>query len=308
MPEANEVRNYCDFIKKYLKGKTINSIKILNGRYKTHDAFEGYNLLKKMTPIKVLDVKTKGKLLYLSFENDIYMFNTLGLMGGWIGQLNKYKGSDKYLYSKNVETYSKNMSKDKISNYMTNSLNHLNVEFVTDNLSLYFYDTLSFGSIKVVKGIDTLNKKLKTIGFDIMDEETTFNIFKSQILKKKNLEKEIGIVLMDQKIISGIGNYLRADVLYMSKINPFRKVKSLKNNDLINIFDNCKILTWGEYDYKKAKKMGIITKNVKLPSDYKRMFFVYNQKKDIFGNEVSKEELYEGSQKRFIYWVKCVQK
>jgi hypothetical protein len=56
--------------------------------------------------------------------------------------------------------------------------------------------------------------------------------------------------------------------------------------------------------YNEAVKLKIIDKSSKLPSDYKRDFFVYYEDKDIYGNSVIKEELYEGSQKRFIYWVK----
>ena len=37
-------------------------------------------------------------------------------------------------------------------------------------------------------------------------------------------------------------------------------------------------------------------------------FFVYMQKKDIYDNPVCKELLYEGSQRRYIYWVKEVQR
>ena len=56
-----------------------------------------------------------------------------------------------------------------------------------------------------------------------------------------------------------------------------------------------------------ALKLKIISKKDKLPSDYKRDFFVYYEETDIYGNVVIKEELYEGSQKRFIYWVKNYQ-
>jgi hypothetical protein len=34
---------------------------------------------------------------------------------------------------------------------------------------------------------------------------------------------------------------------------------------------------------------------------------VYYEDTDIYGNKITKEELYEGSQKRFIYWVKGYQ-
>ena len=50
-------------------------------------------------------------------------------------------------------------------------------------------------------------------------------------------------------------------------------------------------------------KLKIIKKNTKLPSDYNRTFFVYNEKNDILGNKIIKKELHNGNQKRFIYYV-----
>jgi hypothetical protein len=50
-----------------------------------------------------------------------------------------------------------------------------------------------------------------------------------------------------------------------------------------------------------------MTKTIKLPSDYNRHFFIYEQEQDIKGNKVEKQELYEGSQKRSIYWVPTIQ-
>jgi hypothetical protein len=54
--------------------------------------------------------------------------------------------------------------------------------------------------------------------------------------------------------------------------------------------------------------MKIMTKSTKLPADYKRFFFIYQEDTDIYGNKVLKKELYEGSQKRFIYYVPEIQK
>ena len=254
--------------------------------------------------MKVLDVKTKGKLIYMIFDKELFLLNTLGLNGGWCFLSNRKKY---YEYSQNLKDYSEFISEDQIQSYINNSLNHLNVEFITKKGSLYFYDILSFGTIKILNSYLELNKKLKKIGNDIMDEDTTFEIFKNQIIKLNNLDKAIGIVLVDQKIISGIGNYLRSDILYISKINPFRKVKNLNNKEIKKIYNNSKILTWGDYDKNKAKRLNIINHNTKLPSYYNRMFYIYNQETDMYGNKVIKKELYEGSQKRFIYYVKEIQ-
>jgi formamidopyrimidine-DNA glycosylase len=280
--------------------KNIIEINILNGRYKNHGPFENYNELIKNTPIKVIDIKTKGKFLYMILSNNLYLFSTLGLSGGWVYQKTK---TSKFEHPILLEF----LKKETIDSYMETSLKHLNVEFKTTNGSVYFYDTLSFGTLKVITNKNELDKKLNIIGPDIMDNETTFEIFQEQINKKKNLNKMIGNVLMDQKTISGIGNYLRADILWLCKISPFRKINKLSDEDLKKIYHNSRVLTWGQYDKKEAKRLKIISKKDKLPSDYNRDFFVYYEDKDIYGNQIIKEELYEGSQKRFIYYVKSYQ-
>jgi len=305
MPEINEVRKCADFIKKKLKNKKIIDINILNGRYKNKGPFENYNKLKNNIPLKLIDVKTKGKMLYLVFDNNLFLINRLGLVGGWCflkKNFDKYDHTDIYKY------YKKYVDKEMMDTYMKNSLNHLNFEIVTNEGTLYYYDVLSYGTLKCIDNQNDLDKVLKTIGPDIMDKNTTLEVFKHQILKTSNLDKPIGNVLINQKIISGLGNYLRADILWLSKINPFRKVKSLTNHEQKTIFNNCKILTWGIYDKMVATKLKIINENTKMPSDYNRLFFIYMQEKDIYGNKVVKKELYDGSQKRFISYVPAIQK
>ena len=297
MPEINEVRRYADFLIQKLKNKNILEINILNGRYKKHKPFDKYKELVNKLPIKLVDVKTKGKFLYMILEDNYYIFSTLGLSGGWT-----YQSKQSAVFEHPLE--SSYIDQKETEGYLKTALNHLNVEFKTDTGSVYFYDTLSFGTLKVIKTEDELNKKLNTLGPDIMDISTTFEVFKGQLLKEKNLKKKIGVVLMDQKVISGVGNYLRADILWLSKISPFRKVNKLTDGEIKDIYHNGKVLTWGDYDYSRARKEKIITSKDKVPRDYKRDFFVYNEETDIYGHPVIKEELYEGSQKRFIYWVK----
>ena len=304
MPEIIEIRKYADFIRKNLMNKEIIDIKILNGRYKKHKPFEKYYKFKKNLPLKLLDVKTKGKFLYMVFDNNFYILSTLGLSGGWCYFS---ENKNKILFSKNVDDYAKYLTDNKINNYLDKSLKHLNIEFKTSDGSLYYFDTLSFGTMKCITDDNELNNKLNKIGPDIMDQSTDLELFKIQIKKKNNLDKCIGLVMINQKIISGIGNYLRADILYLSKINPFRKIRKLNNDEIEILFNNCKILTWCNYDIKQAIRLNIYNKKIKLPSDYNRLFFIYNQSEDIYGNKVIKKELYEGSQKRFIYYVPQIQ-
>jgi len=305
MPEINEVRKYADFIFDKIGNKEVTEINILNGRYKKHGPFEKYTTLKNKLPLKLIDIQTKGKFMYMEFPDELYVFATLGLSGGWAYLPH---GKKIYEFSEVVGEFTSYIQDDKMDVYMKNALAHLNVEFKTAKGSIYFYDTLSFGTLKVMKGKEELEKKLKSIGPDIMEETTNLDVFKKQIKKTNNLDKPIGNVLMNQKVVAGVGNYLRADVLYLSKVDPFRKVSKLTDAEIKDIFNNCKILTWGDYDKEEAIRMKIMTKSTKLPADYKRFFFIYQEDTDIHGHKVLKKELYEGSQKRFIYYVPEIQK
>ena len=86
------------------------------------------------------------------------------------------------------------------------------------------------------------------------------------------------------------------------------KNKNIDDDEFKALYEACRALTWGDYNRKKGIKLGIIKENIKLPKDYKREFFVYFEEKDIHGNNIKKEPLYEGTQKRFIYWVPSRQK
>jgi formamidopyrimidine-DNA glycosylase len=311
MPEIIEVKMYSDFIQKNIKDNKLLNIKILNGRYKKHGPFEHFKKIINKLPCKIEEINTKGKFMYMKFDEDLYIGVSLGLMGGWFF---KKKNSDKLEHARFMKSEKSNILIDGVSDYLDRASKHLNLEFCFENGSLYYYDQLSFGSFTVYDE-DKLNKKLKTLGVDIMDSNTTLESFIEKFKKPINMEKELGIVLLDQKVIAGIGNYLRADLLWMCRISPFRKVKNVNDDEFELLFKNIRLLTWVFYDYEKAIKLKIISKKDKLPENYKVIpkeytdkFLVYYRDKDYYGNKIIKEKLYEGNQIRYIYWVPKLQK
>ena len=55
---------------------------------------------------------------------------------------------------------------------------------------------------------------------------------------------------MDQSIIVGIGNIYDDEILFLSKINPYKKASELTDEELCNIIKNTKIVL------EKAIKLG----------------------------------------------------
>jgi DNA-formamidopyrimidine glycosylase len=301
MPEVIEVKTYVDFMRKHVKGQAIKSIDILNGRYKTHGPFKNFKQLFNDLPLRIDSIESKGKYTYISLSNGLYLCITLGLTGGWFwNPIN----TPKYIHG--LQKTSSRYDPNDVDVYMKNAKKHLNIAFRFDHGTLYFYDQLSFGTISILNEQEN-QKKLNRIGLDILSDTFEFESFHKAITKPKNNNKYIGNVLMDQTTISGVGNYLRADVLWMCKLSPFRRVKDLSREDIRNLYTNLRRLVWGIYNRRVALHRGYMSKNDKLPIDYGRDFFVYMNDRDIYGNVIIKKKLYEGSQIRHIYYVEKYQ-
>lgn len=90
-----------------------------------------------------------------------------------------------------------------------------------------------FGKIKVLdeKSLSELRNKY---GLDILEADITPDEF-LRIIKSKNTN--IKNALMDQKIISGVGNIYATDALFLSGINPKTRTKDMnlqKSEKLLN--------------------------------------------------------------------------
>lgn len=79
---------------------------------------------------------------------------------------------------------------------------------------------------------------LKQLGLDILPEDNApFDQaqFKQRLLSPHQnnlLNRTIGAALLDQSIVAGIGNYLRAEILFLCQIDPWRNVNELTESEL----------------------------------------------------------------------------
>jgi len=74
------------------------------------------------------------------------------------------------------------------------------------------------------------------------------------LLKFKN--EKIGVALLNQSIIAGVGNILRNEILFRAGINPERTIQSLKITEIEKIVDICESLS------KEFLKMKIEEKRI----------------------------------------------
>jgi DNA-formamidopyrimidine glycosylase len=268
MPEGPEVKRLVDSLEKILTGKKLVEIKILSGRYKKHGLPPGFAEFSQKLPAKISKVSCKGKFIYVIFSNSFSMWNTLGMSGGW--------------------------SKKKTK--------HTRAELVLENCSVYFNDMRNFGTIKFTDQKQDLFKKLNSLGPDMLSENVEVNVFIERVRKKNS--KTVVEALMDQKVVSGVGNYLKSEALYHSGISPHKKVSELTELDLTFLCNSVKETMRSSYKFGGSTFHTFSGYNGEV-GEYTRRFAVYNQKTDPNGETVLKEKTKDG---RTTHWVPSLQK
>ena len=114
---------------------------------------------------------------------------------------------------------------------------HHHVVFNIDNdEELHFADVRKFARVKLIPKDKLMEMKpFNELGLEPWDP----NLTPKYLLDKfKNKKLPIKTVLLDQKIITGIGNIYDDEILFLSKINPLTKASELKEKELKLIIDN----------------------------------------------------------------------
>ena len=114
---------------------------------------------------------------------------------------------------------------------------HNHIELIFDNFKMVYNDPRRFGFFQLIKNRLDLKKRFNHLGPEPFDQN--FNLsYVYNFFKGKN--KDIKNFLLDQKFVSGIGNIYASEILFLSKINPLRKVKLLSKKECKKIIISSK--------------------------------------------------------------------
>jgi endonuclease-8 len=73
---------------------------------------------------------------------------------------------------------------------------------------------------------------LATLGPDALPYNRRFEAVECKRRLLRHRDISIGAALLNQAIVAGLGNYLRAEILFACKLNPWRPVDSLNESEL----------------------------------------------------------------------------
>jgi DNA-formamidopyrimidine glycosylase len=284
MPEGPEVKIMLKSISMLALGKTLN-ISVINEGFlkKTKD-------LDKVPIKKIIHVEAKGKFGYMMLEDD----TAIGLSFGMTGNI-RIEPSDEYLKQRG-ETREKYMKHCKIKFVMTDDDGRTNI--------FYFHCTRNFAWIWYFTKQE-LSKKLSTIGpsilSDIIDKDILLTRWKGTNLSRGS--KNICNVLMDQQHISGIGNYIKAEMLYRAKVHPSAIISNLSDDVLWHLYLCARTIADEAYQDGGASLYTYTGLHGDV-SEYKLKLQVYNRIVDPLGNKVI---TFTTPDKRTTHWVESIQ-
>ncbi len=92
--------------------------------------------------------------------------------------------------------------------------------------SLAFCDSRKFGKVTMFETRESTNTRhLRDLGVDALDPGLTFNAFRDRLMKRPS--GRIKNILMDQTLVSGIGNIYSDEMLWEASIHPEERVTDI---------------------------------------------------------------------------------
>lgn len=193
MPEIAEVETVRKTLQSQIVGKKIQKVTVLYEPIIEGNSKEFCELLAGET---IQEMKRIGK--WLLFELDHYFL------------LSHLRMEGKYFLKSTDEPIAKH--------------EHIIFEF-TDETTMRYHDTRKFGRMILVPKEKLWDvEAIKKQGFEPNSKELTKEYLYEKITKK-NLP--IKSILLDQTIISGLGNIYANEVLFQAKINPLKLGKDI---------------------------------------------------------------------------------
>jgi formamidopyrimidine-DNA glycosylase len=228
MPELPEVENLRLGLEKNIVGQKILKVKVSKPKLVSGKGNVRKASLKKVREFEsglknemFAEVERRAKNLIFRFASGKVLLVHLKMSGQFV-----YKGKDS---KKIIGGHPIEISESVLPN------KHTHVIFELEKGVLYYNDTRMFGYLLYYPSVEAFEKAnhFELIGLEPFDKKFTS---KYLIEALKNKKGKIKAVLMDQSIVTGLGNIYADESLFESRIKPARPANSLSKDEVSNLY------------------------------------------------------------------------
>jgi endonuclease VIII len=78
---------------------------------------------------------------------------------------------------------------------------------------------------------------LRTLGPDVLAEPFDAALFRRLLRAPERADQEVAVVLLDQTLANGIGNYLKAEILFRANLDPWRTLGDLTDDEVDRLIE-----------------------------------------------------------------------
>lgn len=186
MPEGPEIRLAADRVESALANSKISTIEF---------SFEHLRPFERRLCGRIVTrVDTRGKAMLTHFEN------------GWT------------IYSHN-QLYGRWFICERGQTPQTNR--QLRLALHNDKHSAYLYSASDIDVIKTNRLEE--HPFLARLGPDILSEHPSPEDISQRLQSRAFCRRQLGALLLDQRFVAGLGNYLRAEILTLAQLHPFKR-------------------------------------------------------------------------------------
>lgn len=224
MPELPEVETIVRQLNKTVKNEIITDF-WTDSPNNIKGNFSFAQFVRLLKGRKILEITRKGKNILFALDRDFFLWVHLKLTGHFL------LGDFEYQDGK-WEPRDQRIFLDPQNRFL-----HW-VFTLKNGQKLALSDMRKFVRLQLLTKKELQeNKDLNHLGPDPLSSSFTFKVFLQQLQKAKG---EIKLVLMDQRVISGLGNIYANEVLWRAKIHPLKEVSRLQKEELRRLFQAIK--------------------------------------------------------------------
>ncbi len=224
MPELPEVENLRIGLKKNILGQKILRVKVTKpklvsgkGNIRKASIAKAHEFERGLKNEVFLKIERRAKNLIFQFQSGKVLLGHLKMSGQFVY---KPKHGKQITGGHPIE-----LSENKLPS------KHSHIIFELQKGALYYNDTRMFGYLLYYPTVEAFEKEnhFALLGLEPLDKNFTLEYFAESLKSKKG---KIKAVLMDQKIVTGLGNIYADESLFEARIRPARSASSLKSAEI----------------------------------------------------------------------------
>ena len=211
MPEGPEIWRTADRLNQALAGKELTEC------FFYHEKLKPYEEVLVGTRVKRVEPKAKALITY--FDNDLCLYTHNQLYGKWFAE--PFGGEP-------------------------NTGRSLRVALHNDEHSALLY---SASEIEIMDQQEVGDHPyLKKLGPDVVHPDTTAEMISAQYHDEVFQNRRLTTLLLDQGFLSGVGNYLRSEIMFYAGVDPYKKLRAYNDEEKEELAKASRLLARRSYE------------------------------------------------------------